>query len=167
MSELLELQSLAQRAATRGGATIDEVEAGIRRADVLAETRLGFDLRFSLIWMCLGPRPDLILTHYPWCLAHLDVADDARRHRILFRYRWAISQAIDYPSIPRSRVEELVEDMSQRYCELGYLQRSGWVLRLLLGYRLWRDQTLVRTAIAECSMHEPLCAIRARVVELG
>ncbi|MCA9174421.1 MAG: hypothetical protein KDB14_08045 [Planctomycetales bacterium] len=132
---------------------VGDLEEAIRQADVAADVQAGFRLRSALIYTCQDrDRADLILTHYPWCTGHADCASDEERRLLLFRYRWAISQTREFPAIPRSQIEELIDDMSQRYAESGYSQRAVWVLKMHMGYH-WRDHGLIEQAVGCYQAH--------------
>ena len=140
-------RELVEQALYADDVNLELLEMAIREADAAGEEEAAYLLRSAMITSCQGRgRPDLILAYFPWCLARVHQVSPDERDDLLFRYRWAISQTMDYPAVGRPRIEELIADMAQRYAQEGFSQRSVWVLRVLMA-RYWRDEALAREAI--------------------
>ena len=147
-------QPIVERAESEPDMPLEVLEQAISTADSQHDERAGYELRSALINSCQERgRPDLILTHFPWCLAFSHQLPPDERGDLLFRYRWAVSQAMDYPEIKRSRLEELIDDMADRYRREGYSPRGVWVLRVLMASH-WCEPDLAAEAIREY----PRCA---------
>lgn len=88
-------------------------------------------------------RGDLIVQHFPRCLAEMPADQPALQRDILFRYRWAVASIIEFPQVTLEQIDELVADMSQRYLEAGYSLRGVEVLKMLVGRETGRQPLAV------------------------
>ena len=111
-----------------GPARIAVLEEAARVADAHDDERLGFQVRERHLISAgtFGGAPDVTLVAFAWCLARLD-ADPARyahaggmnRYGLLWMYKWVVDAAVEYPTIGRGQIEEMLADLERRYVAVG------------------------------------------------
>lgn len=107
--------SLLERAAIAAEALNDTDTAWDARCSILASTSSLVAPRFETLFMCLA-----------WCLAMSERDPDRFRiSNILWQYKWVVTNAPDYASVPRSVLERLVDDMDHRFQDAGWGRRAG------------------------------------------
>ena len=73
-----------------------------------------------------APRFETLFMNLAWCLAVSDKEPDRfAPSGILWQYKWVVTQAPEYASIPRSVLVGLVADMDQRFIRAGWGRRAG------------------------------------------
>jgi hypothetical protein len=113
-----------------GPAKVALVERAGAIADSHNDLELGFEVRKTLLGVCLGAdQSELMLVTFTWCLAQCD--RDPERFpliRILWEFRWVVSSLCTFPEVSRARIEEMKAEMSRRYQQFGVSPRSFWLM---------------------------------------
>jgi hypothetical protein len=134
MSHESNIQELLDTAAglPYGAAKVATLEEAIRHADAANDAQLGFEARHELLDAAvMSGRADLLLVHYPWCLAQFDkTPQHFDEYDLLWRYKWVMGNLAEFPEIPLAQIERLLDDMDERFRNYG---ASG---RTVIGYRL-------------------------------
>lgn len=129
-----------------GMAKVALIERAAAIADSHHDLELAFEVRKSLLGVCLGAdRCDLLLVTFTWCLAQCD--RDPERfpiERILWEFRWVVSSLCTFPEIPRARIDQMRTEMARRYQQAGAGRRSFW----LMCRKMAVDMGDVRQAVA-------------------
>jgi hypothetical protein len=145
-------------------------EEAVRLADSLEDAELGFESREALIGQAaFSGNPDKLLVAFSWCLAHADnhpkwEPDSWQAISLLWRYKWVVENAIDFPGISRERILAMIEDFRGRCLRAGYTERPALDLRFTAERRMgnlsaaqeWLDRWLVvpRDSMADCEACE-------------
>jgi hypothetical protein len=97
------------------------LEEAVQRADAVQDVDLAFDARNELMSAAtFSGRPDILLVAFSWCIAQLDRNPDRfDAFDLLWKFKWVMSNGIQFPEIARRRLEELLVDMERRYREAG------------------------------------------------
>jgi hypothetical protein len=118
-----ELDELRDRAAELpdGPVKIAVLEEAVALADKRGDVRAGYEARETLLdASIMAGRGDLILAHYAWCLARFDEEPDRFDEEILlWRYKWVVGNAIDFPEISLAQINDLIDDMERRFRRFG------------------------------------------------
>jgi hypothetical protein len=118
-----ELDELRDRAAELpdGPVKVALLEEAVALADERGDVEAGYEARESLLDAgVMAGRGDLILAHYAWCLARFDEEPDRfDEQRLLWRYKWVVSNALDFPEITLAQINALIDDMEQRFRRFG------------------------------------------------
>jgi hypothetical protein len=127
----------------------------VRVADLHQDLDAGFRARQSLIQSAtLGGDPNLALVEFAWCLGQHDANPDRFPMEmgndftnLLWMYKWILEQASEHPAISRSKLAELLTDMSRRYTERGISMRPVRKLELWSSMNMFdHDQVPAATA---------------------
>jgi hypothetical protein len=133
-----------------GPGRVAVLEEAVRHADRHADVPAGYDARMELLDAAvMGGRGDLLVAHYPWCLAQFD-RDPARfdEFQLLWRFKWVIWRAIAFPEITLPQIHGLFDEMTTRF------RRFGAGERVLAKYRLSLAMHVGDTAAAAESFDE-------------
>lgn len=107
-----------------------------RLATGLGDDEVVFAVLMDLVEAALfGGRSELVLASFARMLA---LFDSHQKHgdwedyewRLLWRYKWASDQLVDFPSVPLERIDASFADLEKR------LERAGCSLRPVFGYRM-------------------------------
>jgi hypothetical protein len=151
--QIAELQGKAE-GLPYGPARVALLEEAVQLADSLSDVSLAFDARHELMGAAVfSGRPDLMLVAFSWCLAQFDREPDRfDRFDLLWKYKWVITGAFEFPEISRPRLEELLADMERRYREAGSTLNPVAMVRrqLLEHFGEWQQ---ARAAHAESRKH--------------
>ena len=104
-----------------GPAKVALLEESVQLADSVNDVDLAFQLRQDLMYAAnFSGRPDVLLTTFSQCLALYD-SDPRRfdRDQLLWKYKWVIVKAEDFPEISRPQMEALAADLERRFREAG------------------------------------------------
>jgi hypothetical protein len=168
-----EVLDLIERASYELGETPDGVaaaEEAVRLADALEDAELGYEAREALMQnAAFSGYPDKLLVAFSWCLAKADKEaqeqpessrSDFRMMSLLWRYKWVIGNAVDFPGISRSRILAMIEDFRTRALQAGFNERAALDLRFTVERRMghldaareWfeRWQFTERDGLADC-----------------
>jgi hypothetical protein len=107
------------------------LEEAVRLADTLNDVDMAFAVRKALMESAtFSGRPDVLLVALSWCLAQFD-REPGRfdQHDILWKYKWVITNAYQFPEIDRARLEAMLADMERRYREAGSTLNAVWLVR--------------------------------------
>lgn len=118
-----------------GPAKVALVERAAAVADAHQDLELAFEVRKSLLGVCLGAdQSELMLVTFTWCLAQHDRDPDRfPDHRILWEFRWVVSSLSTFPEITKAKIEEMKGEMSRRYRQAGASPRSFWLMCRKMG----------------------------------
>jgi hypothetical protein len=121
-----------------GPAKVALVEEAVRLADQFQDDDLAYAARKLLLESTLmADHSDQMLVTFAWCLAKSDSDPDRfGGDSVLWEYRWVISVLPTFPDIPRTKIDEMLDDMIRRYDEVGASLRSVHLLRRKLGIDL-------------------------------
>ena len=122
MAEAMELQD--------GSAKVAAVERAAAIADSHQDTALAFQVRKTLLGVCLGADYcELMLVTFAWCLAQSDRdPEHFPAGFILWEFRWVVSSLCTFPQVTLAKIEEMKDDMAQRYQRVGASPRSYWLM---------------------------------------
>ena len=133
-----------------GSAQVALLEEAVELADSMNDEELAYETRQELMQAAsFSGRPDILLIAFSWCLARLDRdPDEFDIHGMLWKYKWVINNALHFPEISRSRIEDLLADMERRYREWGSTMNAIWLERrgILTRFGEWQ---MAREAHAE------------------
>ena len=106
-----------------GPAEVELCERAAALADGRNDDEAGFDARLALVSAAnFSGRPDVMLVAYAWLLAKSD-ADPGRygwhSYQLLWRYKWVVSAAGEFPQFGRAKCEELLADLDTRFAAAG------------------------------------------------
>ncbi len=115
-----------------GPGRVAVVEEAVRHADAHADVESGYEARMELLDAgVMSGRGDLLVAHYPWCLAQFDRHPDRfDEYQLLWRFKWVMGHVIEFPQISLDQIAGLFEEMTDRF------QRYGAGERVLAGFRL-------------------------------
>ncbi len=104
-----------------GPAQIVLLEEAVQIADAHNDVDLGYEVRQYLIDAAtFGGSPDISLVAFAWCVARYDEDPDSFDPEPLYwRYKWIATAAPKFPTISRAQIEQLLDDMHQRYVAAG------------------------------------------------
>src|SRR5262249_52401636 len=127
------IQRLLEKAneLAKGPQRIGVLQEAIRLADEHGEVEAGFNARLRLMETAtFTGRPDILLDAFSWCLAELDKDPDRfDQNDLLWKYKWAVGNVVEFPHIPRAQIESMLADMSQRFERAGSTLHSVHQLR--------------------------------------
>lgn len=133
-----------------GPTKIALLEEAARLADLVGDVRLGYRVRDALMEAAaFAGRGDLLLVAFAWCLARFDAEPDHFfRHGLYWKYKWVVGHAVEFPEIPRAKIDELLDDMQRRWEQDGNSLHAVWTCRRMVAVHL-RDEQAARAAHAE------------------
>jgi hypothetical protein len=104
-----------------GAQRIGVLEEAVQLADQNGELDAGFRARLKLMdAAAFSGRPDLLLTAFSWCLAEHDRDPDRfDRKDLLWKYKWVVGNVVEFPDIPKAKIEAMLADMARRFAEAG------------------------------------------------
>ncbi len=104
-----------------GPAKIGVFEEAVRLADVIGDIDLGFEARSGLIHAAeFGGEPDKAIVAFAWCLAQCDAFPGRfDEWRTLWAYKWTARLLSNYPHVPRSRIDDAIDDLEARFIRFG------------------------------------------------
>jgi len=107
------------------------LEEAVRIADTLEDVRLAYRLRDDLLQAAtFAGRHDVAIVAFSWCLAQFDRDPSiASAHDLLWKYKWVVNNARQFPEISRARLFELLGDMERRHREYGSTLHAYWLLK--------------------------------------
>jgi hypothetical protein len=145
---------------------IAAAEEAVRHADALEDAELSFTARETLMEnAAFGGAPEKLLVAFSWCLAKADrdpnwESDSWRGLSLLWRYKWVVGNALDFPGISRARILSMIDDFRRRSQAAGYNERPALDLRFTVERRMghfgaaqeWltRSRQLQRDGLADC-----------------
>lgn len=123
-----------------GDSKIMLLEEAVRLADICGDFALQYDARDRLINAAtFGGAPEKALVAYSWCLAQYDrraSEQDVDLWRLLWMYKWILSNIASFPQIAKAQILEMLDDMAVRYERAGYSLRPNYMLRNRI-YKYW------------------------------
>ncbi|MBI3410378.1 MAG: hypothetical protein HY040_18730 [Planctomycetes bacterium] len=137
-----------------GPAKVALLEEAVQLADSLNDLDLGFEARNGLMEAAnFSGRPDIILVAFTWCLAQYD--RDRERfdsYDILWKYKWVITIAYQFPEISRPRLEQLLDDIDRRYREAGSTNYGVSLVRrkLMVHFGEWQKARAAHSQFRKC-----------------
>jgi hypothetical protein len=104
-----------------GPAKIGLIEEAVRLADVHADEPMGYAIRLELMEAAtFGGQADLMLVAFGWCLALADKSPaEYGGFDLLWKYKWVLSNGVEFPQISRVRLESMLEDLHTRFEAFG------------------------------------------------
>lgn len=149
-----EVLDLIERASGQLGETPEGVaaaEEAVRLADALEDEELGFQAREALMQnAAFAGYPDKLLVAFSWCLAKADKdaaeQPESTRHKfrmisLLWRYKWVIGNAVDFPGVSRARILAMIDDFRTRALQAGFNERAALDLRFTMERRMGHFET--------------------------
>ena len=152
---------------------IGPLEQAVGLADELGDERLGIAVRLALVTaLTFGGRLSESFVPFAWLVQRYDADSpaltDDYRHAILWRNKWIVDNAPDYPQIPLAQIEALLADMQRRYaaagigpepvakCRYEFVSATRGEAAAEAEFDAW-------TALPRCGMSDcPACSARAR-----
>ncbi|MEZ6141468.1 MAG: hypothetical protein R3B84_12925 [Zavarzinella sp.] len=104
------------------------LEQAVQLADELGDVPLAYDVRMYLIDSAvLAGKPELMVVHFPWCLATYDADPESYNYySLLWKYKWVVTDICDFPTISAEKILELLADMKTRYESYGAGMHGYW-----------------------------------------
>lgn len=154
-----------------GDEKIMMLEEAVRIADTGYDVKLQYEAREELIEAAFwGGETEKALVAYSWCLAQFDNHPEKfSEWLLLWRYKWIVNVAVNYPQITKEQIYEMLDEMERRYLKAGYGLRVVYYYRYrtekffgnkdeaLKHFR--HAQELPRDALSDCAA----CEIDERV----
>lgn len=125
-----------------GDSKIMLLEEAVRLADICGDFELQYDARDLLINAAtFGGAPEKAIVAYSWCLAQYDQrhAQGMDEWRLLWMYKWILTNIASFPQISKAQIEEMLDDMAARYVRAGFSLRPNYMLRNRI-YRFWDEE---------------------------
>lgn len=121
-----------------GPAKVELLQEAVRLADHQRDTDAAFVARLRLQEAALVcGSADVLLVAYSWCLAQAEKEPDRfSLNQVLWRYRWAIVYLPTFPEVPRTKIEDAIADMTERYKSAGASLRPVHLLRWKVAMKL-------------------------------
>ncbi len=119
------------RGLERGREKLERMEEALRIAETLGRSAQANWIRNSVVETSVfSGNPDRAVTHFAGILQAADARPGQTDWRdVLFRYRWVLNAALEFPTIPRQRLAEMVEDFGRRTQQHGFSHRNTLHLR--------------------------------------
>ncbi len=110
---------------------IEAFERAIAEADVLGEADTAFKLRSDLIESAIfNGQGDRAIVAFAAYLKHADQNwETINPHDLLWKYKWILNALPGLPQISKSKILDMVSDMSRRVESAGYSQRPAFYIR--------------------------------------
>ena len=136
MNDAMDPEELLERASAleRGPEQVSLIEEALKLADLRRDEDLGYRARTELIEAgTFAGFPEKVLVAFTWCLARCD-RDPERfdEFDLLWQYKWVALHLPNFPQIPRAKLEEVFQDMEQRYTRSGRNLRPVHKLRWIM-----------------------------------
>lgn len=126
MTEYPEIAELMEQAedAPDGSETVTLIEAALALAQQLGDERQEYDVRMELISaLYYLDGAERTMLHFAWCLnyhdAHRDDFDWSDDYDLMWKYKWVLNAALQFPQIPLARVRALNADYAERVRAFG------------------------------------------------
>lgn len=109
-----------------GAAQLEVLEAAVRLADAEGDIENGFYARQHLVkTAAFHGFPLKAIIAFSWQLGQYDRnPEEYDGSSLLWRYKWIVGTISNFPEIPMSQIQELLEDLGKRYKEHGYSKRT-------------------------------------------
>ena len=161
-ADVTRLRSQA-RETPHGPAQIAVLEEATALADRSGDEELATDVRLQLSEATMfGGAPDRSIATFAWLLAALDRDPAGRRSwAIIWQYKWAISNLVDFAEIPLAQIRAAIDDFEARARRLGGGHRAALKMRAALardigdtaglrdGFTAWQQSP--RDNLTDCS----------------
>jgi hypothetical protein len=138
----VDLQRLADEAAALpySPPKVALLEEAVRLADLANHRIAGYILRMELMKAgTFSGRHDIGLVTFAWCCAEYDRhPEDWELYDLLWRYKWIITGAVEFPEISLAQINQLLDDMERRYREFGSTMHA--VVQKRREVALWTGQ---------------------------
>ena len=98
------------------------LEEAVRIADLHNDVETAFGLRQELMETAtFSGRIDILMVAFAWCLAQFDREPEKYDvWDLLWKYKWVVGQASEFPQISRKQIDDMLADMQRRYEASGY-----------------------------------------------
>jgi hypothetical protein len=118
-------------------------EEAVRVADAAGDLRLQYFARDQLVSAGIfGGHTDKALVAYSWCLAQFDKnPGEFSQWTILWKYKWIMGLIRNFPQVPKERIYEMLEDLTDRMQKAGYGMRAVYNQRYRLE-KFWDNRAL-------------------------
>ncbi|WP_431091035.1 hypothetical protein [Paenibacillus sp. 8b26] len=108
-----------------GAAKLAILEEAARLADASGLKEIAYEVRGEIVDCAIfNGYPLKALIAFSWQLGQFDQnPEEYEPDELLWNYKWILGKVCSFPNIPKTQVEDLVEDMRKRYAEYGYNER--------------------------------------------
>jgi len=106
-------------------------ERAVELADAHHDVKIAYEARMELVGAGIfSGRPDIAMVAFSWLLTKYD----AEPHRygayeLLWRYKWILGHVVYFPSISKSQIDEMFDDMKRRFKADGSTLHAYWNIR--------------------------------------
>ncbi|MGG4144413.1 hypothetical protein ABEW34_14915 [Paenibacillus algorifonticola] len=109
-----------------GAAKLEVLEAAVRIADAEGDVENAFEARGEIVETAIfHGYPLKAIIAFSWQLGQSDQEpDNYDSSDLMWSYKWIVGNISNFPEIPMSQIQELVEDLGKRYKEHGYSRRT-------------------------------------------
>jgi len=107
------------------------IKQAVQLADEMNETQLAYDIRMELVRVAIfsGANQEALLA-FSWCVAQHDAQpgefDDSN---LIWRYKWILGALPGFPTISRSQISSMTDDMQERTLANGHNLRPIHYMR--------------------------------------
>ena len=121
-----------------GHARILLLKEAARLADSANDIEMGYDIRKDIVEAGIfSGYPLEALVAFSWCIAQFDKNPDKfNSYDLLWEYKWIISDIDAFPEVSMEKIEELFNDMKQRYEQNNASLRPYYCLKCLFYQRI-------------------------------
>ena len=110
------------------------IEEAIKSADAANDVDAGYDARKMLMEAAyeIGlPKKQLLA--FAWMIKQYEAeAIRIDEFDLMWKYKWVVNNVVDFPEISRQQIERLLDDMKQKYLNLGYSLKPYLKLRAMI-----------------------------------
>ncbi|MGG1619674.1 hypothetical protein ACIFQM_22820 [Paenibacillus sp. NRS-1782] len=155
-----------------GAAKLAILEEAARLADTSGLKELGYEVRGEIVDCAIfNGYPLKALIAFSWQLGQFDQnPDEYDEQELLWTYKWILGKVCSFPNIPKTQVEDLVEDMRKRYAEYGYNERPYHYYKFRIAMDMGRldearqyldtFRTIERDSMSDCEACEQSQIVR-------
>lgn len=149
-----------------GRAKVEMLEQAIQLADATGDIDQGYEARAELVECgVFNGYPLKALVAFSWQLGQFDKEPERFDEFSLFwSYKWILDQAPNFPDITRTQIDQLLEDMKQRFQQYGYSDRTYYFYKMVTANEMGevevaadymkRVQTMERDDMSDCEACE-------------
>ncbi|WP_338553118.1 hypothetical protein [Paenibacillus sp. KS-LC4] len=109
-----------------GAAKLEVLEAAVRMADAEGDIENAYEARGEIVETAIfHGYPLKAIIAFSWQLGQCDQdPEDFDSSDLMWSYKWIVGNISNFPEVPMTQIQELVEDLGKRYKEHGYSRRT-------------------------------------------
>ncbi|WP_124728334.1 tetratricopeptide repeat protein [Staphylospora marina] len=120
-----------------GDQKIELLEKAVRLADMEGDEKAAFAARLELTGAAnFAGRADKALVSFAWCLARFDKNPElCSPYTLMWQYKWIANDLDEFPQLSLEKIRETLEDLRNRYRQLGMGERVYAMIRHRIALR--------------------------------